>query len=95
MDDSSGPEVQALLGDGALRAGLGCRAGNRAGQAGLGRANSGLGQNRARPKLAQFFRAKILIAQPALKIGLVWPNSLLKEKKIRADWVGNIGPGQI
>ena len=24
MDDSSGPEVQALLGGGALRAGLGC-----------------------------------------------------------------------
>ena len=53
------------------------RAGNQA-----GRANSGLGQNRAGPKLARFFRAKILVAQPVLKIGLVKPNSLLKAKKI-------------
>ena len=61
------------------------KVGNRASRAGLGRANSGLGQNRARPKLAWFFRAKILVAQPALKTGLVGPNSLLKVKKIRAD----------
>ena len=60
------------------------RAGNRAGRAGLGWANSGLGQNRARPKLARFFRANILVAQPALKTGLVGPNSLFKAKKIRA-----------
>ena len=38
------------------------RAGNRAGQAGLSRANSGLGQNRAGPKLARIFPAKILVA---------------------------------
>ena len=70
------------------------RAGNRA-----GRANSGL---RAEPKLARFFRAKILITQPVLKTGLVRPNSLLKAKKIRADRVGSghtrpchIGPSQI
>ena len=36
------------------------REGNRAGRAGLGLANSGLGQNRAWPKLARFFWAKIL-----------------------------------
>ena len=77
------------------------RAGNRAGQAGLGRANSGLGQNRVGPKLAPFFWAKILTAQPALKTGLVRPNSILKAKKIRAGRVGphtgqgHIGPGQI
>ena len=79
-----------------------CRAGNWAGRVGLGRANSGPGQNRAGLKLARFFRAKILVAQPALKIRLVGPNSLLKAKKIRADRVGlghtgpgHIGPGQI
>ena len=60
------------------------RGGNRAGRAGLGRANTGPGQNRAGPKLARFFRAKILIAQPALKTGPVGPNSHFKEKKIRA-----------
>ena len=70
------------------------RAGNRPGRAGLGRANGGLGQNRAWPKLARFFRAKILTAQPALKTGLVGPNSLLKAKKIRAGqaepyWAGS------
>ena len=78
------------------------RAGNRAGWAGLSRANSGLGQNRDGPKLAWIFRAKILAAQPALKIGLVGPNILLKAKKIRASRAGSghtgpshIGPGQI
>ena len=67
-----------------------------------GQANGGLGQNRAGPKLARFFRAKILTAQPALKIGLVGSNSLLKAKKIRAGQagqdhtrLGHIGPGQI
>ena len=59
------------------------RGGNRAGWAGLGRANSGPGQNRAGSKLARFFRAKILTAQPALKTGPVGPNSLFKAKKIR------------
>ena len=73
------------------------RAGNRAGQAGLGWANSGLGENRVGPKLARFFRAKILVAQPALKTGLVGPNSLLKAKKNRASRAGSghTGPGHI
>ena len=57
------------------------RGGNRAGRAGLGWANSGSGQNRVGPKLAQFFRAKILTAQPAIKTGPVGPNSLFKAKK--------------
>ena len=57
------------------------RAGNRAGRAGLGRSNSEPGKNRVGPKLAQFFQAKILTAQPALKTGPVGPNSLLKAKK--------------
>ena len=65
------------------------RGGNRAGRARLGRANSGPGQNRARPKLAQFFRANILIAQSALKTGPVGPNSLFNAKK------NSGGPGQI
>ena len=34
------------------------RAGNRVGRAWLGRANNGLGQNRAGPKLARFFWAQ-------------------------------------
>ena len=78
------------------------RGGNRAGRAGLGRANSGSSQNQAGPKLARFFRAKILTAQPALKTGPVGPNSHFKAKKIRAGWVGpghtglgHTGPGQI
>ena len=73
------------------------RAGNRAGRAELGRANSGLGQNRARPKLALIFRAKNLAAQPALKTGRAGQNSLLKAKKIRASRaeLGHTGPGQI
>ena len=73
------------------------RAGNRADRAGLGWANSGLGQNRTGPKLARFFWAKILIVHPALKTGLVGPNNLLKAKKIRTGWVGSghTGPGQI
>ena len=73
------------------------RAGNR-----MGRVNSRLGQNRAGPKLARFFRAKILTTQPALKTGLIGPNSLLKVKKNRSDRVNpghtepsHIGPGQI
>ena len=63
----------------------------------LGRANSGLGQNRVGPKLARIFRANILVAQPALKIGLVGPNSLLKVKKIWTDRAGSghTGPGHI
>ena len=65
------------------------RAGNREGRAGLGRANSGLGQNRAGSKLARFFLAKILVTQPTLKTGLVGPNSLLKAKKFRS---GRVGP---
>ena len=56
------------------------RAGNRMGRAGLDQANGGLGEN----------QAKILTAQPALKIRLVGPNSLLKAKKIR---MGRAIPG--
>ena len=67
--------------------GVSTRGGNRA-----GRANSGPGQNRAEPKLARFFRAKILTAQPILKTEPVGPNSIFKEKKIRTD---RTGPGQI
>ena len=67
------------------------RGGNRAGRAGLGRANSGPGQNRAGPKLARFFRAKILTAQPALKTGPVGPNSLFKVKK-NSGGPGPTGP---
>ena len=63
------------------------RAGNR-----VGRVNSRLGQNRAGPKLAQIFRTKILAAQPALKTGMVGPNSLLKAKTILT---GRAGSGQI
>ena len=51
------------------------------GRAGLGWANSGPGQNRAGPKLARFFRAKILTAQPALKTRSVGPNYIFKAKK--------------
>ena len=65
------------------------RAGNQEGRAGLGRANSGLGQNRTGPKLIRIFRAKILVAQPTLKTRLVEPNSLLKAKKNRADRAGS------
>ena len=65
------------------------RGGNRACRAGLDRANSWPGQNRVEPKLARFFRANILTAQPALKTGPVGPNSLFKAKKISG------GPGQI
>ena len=57
------------------------RGGNRAGRTGLGRANSGPGQNRVGPKLARFFRAKILTVQLVLKTGPVEPNSLFKAKK--------------
>ena len=70
------------------------RGGNRAGRAGLGRANSGPGQNRAGPKLARFFWAKILTAQPALKSEPVEPNSLFKAKK-NSGGPGHTGPGQI
>ena len=73
------------------------RAGNQAVQAGLGRANNGLGQNPSGPKLAWIFRAKILAAQPAIKIGLVWLNNLLKAKKIQTGRAGSshTGPSQI
>ena len=73
------------------------RGGNRAGRAGLGRANSGPGQNWAGPKLARFFRVTILTAHPALKTGPVGPKCLFKEKKIRAGRVGpgHTGPDQI
>ena len=64
------------------------RAGNQAGRTGLSRANSGLGQNQAGSKLTRFFRVKILTVQPALKIGLVGPNSLFKAKKIRSGRAG-------
>ena len=57
------------------------RGGNQVGRAGLGRANTGPGQNRAGLKLARFFRAKILTAQPALKTGPVGPNSYFEAKK--------------
>ena len=65
------------------RLGLKSRGGNRVGRAGPG-------QQWAGPKLARFFRAKILTAQLALKTGPVWPNSLFKAKKIRG---GRAGPG--
>ena len=58
------------------------RGGNRACRTGLGRANSGPGQNRVGSKLALFFRVKILTAQPALKTWLGGPNTLFKVKKI-------------
>ena len=64
------------------------------GRAGLGRANSGPGQNRAGPKLARFFQAKILIAQPAQKTRPVGLNSLFKAKK-NSSGPGHIGLGQI
>ena len=67
------------------------RDGNRAGRAGLGRANIGPGQNRAGLKLARFFRAKILTAQPALKTGPVGPNSHFKAKK-NSGGPGRAGP---
>ena len=67
------------------------RGGNRAGRAGLGRANTGPGQNQAGPKLAVFFRARILTAQPALKTGPVGPNSHFKAKKNSAG-PGRAGP---
>ena len=67
------------------------RGGNRAGRAGLGQANNGPGQNWPEPKLARFFRAKILTAQPALKTGPVGPNSLFKAKK-NSGGPGRVGP---
>ena len=63
------------------------------GRGGAGRANSGSGQNRAGPKLARFFRAKILTAQPTLKTGSVGPNSLFKAKK-NSGGPGHTEPGQ-
>ena len=59
------------------------RADNWAVRVELDRANNGLSQNQIGPKLDRIFWAKILAAQPALKIGLVGPNSILKVKKIR------------
>ena len=67
------------------------RGGNQAGRAEPGWANSGSGQNRAGPKLARFFRAKILTAQPALKTGPVGPNNLFKAKK-NSGRSGRAGP---
>ena len=46
---------------------------------------------RAGPKLARFFRAKILTAQLALKTGSIGPNSLFKAKK-DSDGPGRAGP---
>ena len=63
------------------------------GRAGPGRANSGQGQNLAGPKLAGFFRAKILTVQPVLKTGLVGPNSIFKAKK-NSDGPGRAIPGR-
>ena len=60
------------------------RGGNRAGQAWLGRANSGRGWAGpivGRAKIGPIFLAKILTDQPALKTEPVGPNSLFKEKK--------------
>ena len=80
------------------------RSGNRAGRARLDRANSGPGQNRVGPKLARFFWTRILTAHPALKIGLVEPNSFFKAKKNSGErgragpghaGPGHTGPGQI
>ena len=51
----------------------------------VGRAKTGVG-----PKLARFFWAKILIAQSALKIGLIGPNSIFKAKK-NSDGSGRAG----
>ena len=69
------------------------------GRAGPGWTNSGPGQNLAGPKLALFFRAIILTAQPALKTGLVGQNSLFKAKKDSGGpghtGLGYIGRGQI
>ena len=77
-----------------LSASLVIRDGNRAGRAGLGWTNSGPGQNRAGPKLARFFRAEILTAQPALKTGPVGPNSLFKAKKNSGE-PGQAGPYRV
>ena len=65
------------------------RAGNQAGWIGLGRVNSGIGQNRIGSKLTWFFSIKILVAQPILKTGLVGLNSLLNVKKNRMDRIGS------
>ena len=77
---------------------------------GPGRAKTRSGQNWPGffgPKLARFFRAKILTAQPALKTGPIGPNSHFKAKKIPAgragpghtgpghNELGHTGPGQI
>ena len=62
------------------------------GRAVLGQANSGPSQNRVRSKLAWFFRAKILTAQPVLKTGLIGPNSLFKVKRNLGE-SGHIGSG--
>ena len=58
----------------------------------IGRAGPGwAGSTVGRPKLARFFRAKILTAQPALKIGAVRPNCLFKEKQ-NSGRPGRAGP---
>ena len=56
------------------------RGGNRAGRDGL--------------KLARFFQAKILTAQPALKTGPVGLNSLFKAKK-NSGGAGRVGPYRV
>ena len=52
----------------------------------------GAGQQWAGPKLARFFRAKILTAQPTLKTGSVGSNSLFKAKK-NTGGPGHTEPG--
>ena len=50
-------------------------------------------------KIGPIFRAKILLAQPALKTGLVGPNNFFKAKKKSGGsghtGLGHIGPEQI
>ena len=48
------------------------------------RGNNRAGRAKTGVKLARFFRAKILTAQPVLKTGLSGPNTLFKAKKNRA-----------
>ena len=59
----------------------------------IGRA--GPGQQWAGPKLARFFRAKILTAQPVLKTGPVGSNSLFKVKKFELAGPGRAIPGRV
>ena len=63
------------------------------GRAGSGWARSIVGWAKIGPgqNWPGFFRAKILVAKPALKTGLVGPNSLLKAKK-NSGGPGRVGP---